>query len=44
MQRRQLDEGVRAALQREVVAAWQPFTDDGTVTLELGITTASARK
>jgi hypothetical protein len=33
-----------AALQCEVVAAWQQFTDDGTLTLQLGITTASARK
>ena len=40
----QLDEEVRAALQREVVAAWQQFTDDGTLILQLGITTASARK
>lgn len=34
----------RAALEREVVAAWQPFTDDGTLILQVGITTASARK
>jgi hypothetical protein len=40
----QLDEEVRAALQYEVVAAWQQFTDDGTLILQLGITTASARK
>ena len=31
-------------LQYEVVAAWQQFTDDGTLILQLGITTASARK
>ena len=40
----QLDEEVRAALQYEVAAAWQQFTDDGTLILQLGITTASARK
>lgn len=40
----QLDEEVRAALQYEVVDAWQQFTDDGTLILQLGITTASARK
>jgi ubiquinone/menaquinone biosynthesis C-methylase UbiE len=40
----QLDEELRAALQGEVVAAWQPFTDDGTLILQFGITTASARK
>ncbi|HMH39870.1 MAG TPA: hypothetical protein VK532_01600 [Gaiellaceae bacterium] len=40
----QLDEEVRAALQREVVDDWQQFTGDGTLILQLGITTASARK
>ena len=40
----QLDEEVRAALQYEVAAAWQQFTDDGSLILQLGITTASARK
>jgi hypothetical protein len=40
----QLDEEVRTALQREVVDEWQQFTDDGTLILQLGITTASARK
>lgn len=40
----QLDGEARVALQREVVAAWQPFTDGGTLTLQVGITTASARK
>lgn len=40
----QLDEEGRAALQRELVAAWEPFTNDGTLMLQLGITTASARK
>jgi hypothetical protein len=39
-----LDEERRGALEREVVGAWQPFTDDGTLILQLGITTASARK
>jgi len=40
----QLDEEGRAVLQREVVAAWQPLIDDGSVILQLGVTTASARK
>ena len=40
----QLNEEVRAALQREVVDDWQQFTGDGTLILQLGITTASARK
>jgi ubiquinone/menaquinone biosynthesis C-methylase UbiE len=40
----QLDEEGRAALQREVVAAWQPFTEDGALILQVGMTTASARK
>jgi hypothetical protein len=39
-----LDEEVRATLQREVVAAWQPFTEDDTLIPRLGITAASARK
>lgn len=39
-----LDEERRAALERDVVAAWQPYTHDGTMTLQLGITTVSARK
>jgi hypothetical protein len=39
-----LDEEVRAAVRREVVAAWQPFTEDGTLIPQLGITAASARK
>lgn len=39
-----LDEERCAALQREVVAAWRPFTDAGAVQLQLGITTASGRK
>jgi hypothetical protein len=40
----QLDEEVHGALQREVVTAWQPFTEDGTLILQVGITTASARR
>jgi ubiquinone/menaquinone biosynthesis C-methylase UbiE len=40
----QLDEEGCAALQREVVSAWQPFTDDGTLILQVDITNASARK
>jgi ubiquinone/menaquinone biosynthesis C-methylase UbiE len=40
----QLDEGGRVALEREVVAAWQPFVEDGTLTLQVGVATASARR
>ena len=40
----QLDEEGCLALQREVVAAWQPFSEDGTLTLQVGVTTASARR
>jgi ubiquinone/menaquinone biosynthesis C-methylase UbiE len=40
----QLDEEGCVALQREVVAAWQPFTEDGTLILQLGTTTVSARR
>jgi SAM-dependent methyltransferase len=39
-----LDQERCAALQREVVAAWQPFTDAGALQLQFGITTASGRK
>lgn len=40
----QLDEEGCVALQREVVAAWQPFTEDGTLILQAGTTTVSARR
>jgi ubiquinone/menaquinone biosynthesis C-methylase UbiE len=40
----QLDEDGCAALQREVVAAWQPFSENGTLILQVGVTTASARR
>ena len=40
----QLDEEGCVALQREVVAAWQRFSEDGTLTLQVGVTTASARR
>jgi SAM-dependent methyltransferase len=40
----QLDEEERIALQREVVAAWQQFIEDGTLILEVGVTSASARR
>jgi hypothetical protein len=39
-----LDEEVRAALQRDVVAVCQPFTEDGPLIPQLGITAVSARK
>jgi ubiquinone/menaquinone biosynthesis C-methylase UbiE len=40
----QLDEEHRAALEDEVVAAWQPFTEDGCMVVPLGVTVASARR
>jgi ubiquinone/menaquinone biosynthesis C-methylase UbiE len=39
-----LDDEHRAALQREVVEAWRPMTSDGCLLVELGITSAAARK
>jgi ubiquinone/menaquinone biosynthesis C-methylase UbiE len=39
----QLDEDGRIALEREVVAAWRPFTEDGMLILQVSLTTASAR-
>ena len=39
-----LDSEQRAALEREVVAGWQPFVEDGILVLELQIATASAHK
>ena len=40
----QLDEEGGVALQREVIAAWQPFTEDGTLILQVGTRTVSARR
>jgi SAM-dependent methyltransferase len=40
----QLDEEERIALQHEVVAAWQPFIEDGTLILEVRVTSPSARR
>lgn len=39
-----LDDHDRAALEREVVAQWKTFTDDGTLLLELDVVVATARK
>jgi ubiquinone/menaquinone biosynthesis C-methylase UbiE len=40
----QLDEDGRAGLQGEVLAGWQPYTDDAAFVLPLGVTVAMARK
>ena len=40
----QLDEDGRAALQSEVLAGWQPYTDEGAFVLPLKGTVATARK
>jgi ubiquinone/menaquinone biosynthesis C-methylase UbiE len=40
----QLDEDARTALQREIVAAWEPFTENNTMTLQVGVTTGSATR
>jgi len=40
----QLDEAGRRALEDEVVAEWQPFVQNGSVILDLGVTVAAARK
>jgi ubiquinone/menaquinone biosynthesis C-methylase UbiE len=40
----QLDDQRRTELQSEVVAGWQPLVEDGTLSLELGTTLATARK
>jgi hypothetical protein len=39
-----LDDEHRAALQREVVEAWRLMTSDGCPVVELGATSAAARK
>ncbi len=40
----QADEESRAALERDVVAGWQPFVEDGALLLRLDISVATARK
>ena len=40
----QLDDQGRSELQSEVVAGWQPFVEDGSLSLELGTTIGTARK
>ena len=38
-----LDSDDRAALERDVISRWRTFTDDGALTLELGVLIATAR-
>lgn len=40
----QLDDDGRAALQREVVEGWQPYTEDGGLSLDVDITVATGRR
>jgi len=40
----QVDDATRAALEREVVAKWQAFAEDGALMLQLGVVVATARK
>jgi SAM-dependent methyltransferase len=40
----QVDDATRAALERDVVAKWQAFMEDGSLTLQLGVVVATARK
>jgi ubiquinone/menaquinone biosynthesis C-methylase UbiE len=40
----ELDNERRAAVEREVVAAWQPFVEDGVLVLRLPLTLATARR
>src|SRR5215207_9523267 len=40
----QVDDATRAALERDVVAKWQEFAEDGTLKLQLNIVVATARK
>jgi hypothetical protein len=40
----QVDDESRAALERDVVAKWQAFVEDGALTLQVGIVVAIARK
>ncbi len=38
------DDAKRAALERDVTSRWQPFAANEGMTLEVGMTTATARK
>jgi ubiquinone/menaquinone biosynthesis C-methylase UbiE len=38
-----LDQERRVALERDVVAGWEPYTDDGRLLLDLNVTVANAR-
>jgi ubiquinone/menaquinone biosynthesis C-methylase UbiE len=40
----QVDDATRAALEREVVAKWQAFAEDGALMLQLGVVVATAQK
>jgi ubiquinone/menaquinone biosynthesis C-methylase UbiE len=40
----QMDEASRAALERDVVAKWQPFVEDGATMLQVDVVVATARK
>ncbi len=40
----QVDDATRAALERDVVAKWQAFAEDGALTLRVGVVVATARK
>jgi ubiquinone/menaquinone biosynthesis C-methylase UbiE len=40
----QVDEATRAALERDVVAKWQEFAEDGALPLQVGVVVATARK
>ncbi len=40
----QVDDPTRAALERDVVAKWQAFAEDGTLTLQVGVVVATAWK
>ncbi|MEO7442534.1 MAG: hypothetical protein ABIW46_03265, partial [Acidimicrobiales bacterium] len=39
-----LDSDGRSALERDVIAGWRPFTEDGGLTLEVEVATATGRK
>jgi hypothetical protein len=40
----QADDARREALERDVVAGWQPYVEDGVLALPVGITTVTAIK
>jgi ubiquinone/menaquinone biosynthesis C-methylase UbiE len=40
----ELDHELRARIEREIVAEWQPFVDDGKVVVHLGMVVATAQK